>query len=338
MEIKKLLKELCESDGMGGLDGTLKTAEKYLSGFAEVRRSGGSLIGTINGDGQKTVLLDAHIDEIGMMVTGIDNGFLKVAAAGGIDHRILAAMRVRIHGKKTVAGVFCSVPPHLKKKDSAPPDFDSLYIDTGLGESASDVISVGDRVTFDQTFEELAGDAVTGKSLDNRAGVAALIRCAELLKDKALSCRVVILLSDMEELGGDGAKTEAFSLYPDEAVVVDVSFGNAPDIPPDKTGVLSDGPMIGVSPALSARVTDRLKNAAGALKMKYQTEVIGGKTSTNADVVAVTGSGIPCGLVSIPLRNMHTPAEIVCVGDIENTAELLAEYIAGCGGKGDKIC
>ena len=333
MEIKEVLRELCEAEGMGGLDAALNIAAKYLSDFAEVRRSGNSLIGTIRGVSEKTVMLDAHIDEIGMMVTNIDNGFVKVAAAGGIDYRMLAAMRVKIHGKKTVRGVFCSIPPHLRKKEAAAPDFDALYIDTGLGEKAGEYISVGDRVTFEQTFAELDGDNVTCKSLDNRAGVASLIRCAELLKERKLPCNVVVLLSDMEELGGDGARTETFSHCPDEAIVVDVSFGNAPDISPDKTGILSGGAMIGISPILSADVTNRLKNTAVTAGLKYQTEVIGGKTSTNADVVAVTKSGVPCGLVSIPLRNMHTPVEIVDVGDIECTARLLAEYIAGSGYK-----
>lgn len=326
MDLKKLLCELCEADGMGGLGGALSVAEKYLSEFSDVRRSGNSLIASIKGNGKRKILLDAHIDEIGMMVTSIDGSFVKVAAAGGIDYRMLAAMRVKIHGKSIVNGVFCSVPPHLTKDETSAPNFDELYIDTGL-KNASDIISIGDRVTFMQSFKELHNGYVTAKSLDNRSGVAALIYCAYLLKDKEIPCNVDILLSDMEELGGDGAKVEAYSIYPDEAIVVDVSFGNAPDIPNEKTGVMAGGTMIGVSPILSENITNKLINIAKNKGLEYQLEVIGGRTSTNADVVTVTRSGVPCALASIPLRNMHTPVEIVNMNDIETTAKILSEYI-----------
>lgn len=326
MELDCLLKELSEADGLGGLDGAIKVAERYLGEFAEVTRRGNSVIGFI-GSGDKTVLLDAHIDEIGMMVTNVQDGFVKVAPAGGIDPRILPATRVKIHGKETVNGVFCSVPPHLKKGDSEASAVDEQYIDTMLPEKAEELIPVGSRVTFCQSFAELKGGLVTGKSLDNRAGVASLIRCAELLSGKALNCRVAVLLSDMEELGFRGARVDSFELDPEFAVVVDVSFGNAPDIEAHKTGNLGEGPMIGISPILSEAVTADLKRLAEENNIPYQTEVMGGTTSTNADAVTVNRSGVKTGLVSIPLRNMHTPVEIIDTADVENTARLLAEYI-----------
>ncbi len=335
MDLKEVLARLSNADTVAGLDGALQIAQEYMAKFADTQVCNGSLIGKINGDGDYTVMLDAHIDQIGMVVTHIDNGFVKVAAVGGIDNRTLAAMRVKIHGKETVSGVFCSVPPHLSKGDSSVSPIDEMYIDTGLNEKAADIISVGDRVTFVQPFAEMIGSKVTGKSLDNRAGVSTLIRCAEILSEKKLPCNCVFLFSDKEEIGGMGAKVEAFSLNPDEAVVVDVSFGNAPDIPNYKTGNLGDGVMIGISPVLSQEVTNRLKAAAESINAKYQTEVMGGRTSTNADVIGVTRSGVKCGLVSIPLRNMHTPIEVVDMNDIENTAIVLAEYVmnTSCGRK-----
>ena len=326
MELEFLIKELSEADGAGGLDGAIKVAEKYLTKFASVTRRNNGVVGLI-GEGERLLLLDAHIDEIGMVVTDVDDGFLRVAPMGGIDPRILPATRVKIHGKETVSGVFCSVPPHLKRDESEVAPTDEQYIDTLLGDKAKEVIPVGSRVTFDQTLKALNGGLVTGKSLDNRAGVAALIRCAELLSAKKLNCRVAILLSDMEELGLRGARVDSFQLDPEEAVVVDVSFGNSPDIEEYKTGELGKGPMIGVSPVLSAEVTEKLQKLAEQKNIPCQTEVMGGTTSTNADVISVNRSGVKTGLVSIPLRNMHTPVEIIDVADVENTARLLAEYI-----------
>ncbi len=325
-DLKQILKELCEADGLGGLTDALKVAEKHLSKYAEVRREGNNLIGEIKGQNDYTVMLDAHIDEIGMVVTSVNNGFLRVANVGGIDRRMLSAMRATVHGKQPVRGVFCSTPPHLGKEDEVK-KFEDLYIDTGLGERAQDIISVGDRVTFEQSFAEMLGTCVTAKSLDNRAGCASLIRCAEALHGKNLPCSVVFLLSDAEEIGGMGAKTNAFSVFPDEAVAVDVSFGNAPDIEPEKTGTLGDGAMLGISPLLSKRVTEELKKTADKKGIKYQFEVMGSKTGTNADHVALTRSGVPTGLLSIPLRNMHTPTEVVDMNDIETVAQILAEYI-----------
>ncbi len=311
---------------MGGLFGALEVAEKYLREFSKVERYNGSLIATLGG-GEKTVLLDAHIDEIGMFVTSIKDGFISVAAAGGIDARMLPAMRVKIHGKKTVLGIFQSVPPHLSKGSDEVTPLENLYIDTGLGADAEDIISIGDRVTFDSSFIELNKGVVSAKALDNRASVAALIKVAEILKSRPLNVKVAILLSDKEEIGSDGAKTAAFYINPDEAIVVDVSFGNALGVVEEKSGVLGKGGMLGISPVLSREVTEELKRLAKEKNIPLQFEVMGSKTSTNADVVAVNREGVKCGLVSIPLRNMHTPSEIVDISDIEAVAELLAEYI-----------
>ncbi len=324
--VKSVLKNLSEADFIGGVGTAIDIAEKHLSKYCAVHREGNNLIGEIKGKLDYTVLLDAHIDQIGMVVTSVDGGFLKVAQAGGIDSRMLAGMRVTVYGKEIVGGVFCSTPPHLSKSDAVIKTED-MYIDIGVGDKAGDVISVGDRVVFSADFTELAGDKVTGKSLDDRAGCTALIKCAEMLSGKDLPCNVVFLLSDMEELGGMGAKTMSFGITPDVAVAVDVSFGNAPDISPDKTGVLGGGAMIGISPVLSTSVTNSLKEIANKNGIKHQFEVMGGKTSTNADKIVDTKCGVPTGLLSIPLRNMHTPVEVVDLNDIMSVAEVLANFV-----------
>lgn len=328
MELKNLLKDLCEADYIGSVGDALKVAESHLSKFCEVRRSRGNIIGKMCGKGDGALLLDAHIDEIGMMVVDVtDDGFVRVTAAGGIDYRMLAGMRVKIHAKETVLGVFCSIPPHLRGGDGKVLKLDELYIDTGLGDRAKDIISLGDRVTFKQTFSSLMKNCVTAKALDNRAGVATLISVAEKLQGKELPFDVYFLLSDQEETTTAGALTKSFEIEPRRAIVVDVTFGNAPDIAPDKCGVLGKGAMIGVSPSLDLDMCDELRAVAKDKNLPYQVEVMGGKTGTNADVIASVKGGIKCGLVSIPLRNMHTPVEVVDVSDIESASEIISEYI-----------
>lgn len=327
-----MLKELCSADSFAGIDDAAKVAEKYLSKYAKVSRHGGSVIAVTGRDEtKKTVMLEAHIDQIGMAVTSVENGFAAVAPIGGIDVRMLPAMRVKIYGKRTLDGVFCSMPPHLKDSSDSVPDFDSLYIDTGLGKAADELISVGDRVAFDDGFRKLHGSRVTARSLDDRAGCAAVIRVSQLLHGKELPVNVVFLLSDKEEIGGMGAKTATFSIDPDIAVAVDVSFGDQPGIEKEKTGTLGEGAMLGISPILSHKVTAALKRSAENAGVSLQTEVMGGKTSTDADCIALSRSGVACGLLSIPLRNMHTPVEIVDTDDIEAAARIMADFVmTGC--------
>ena len=331
MDIKNVLKNLCEADLLGGVGNALEVAEGYLSECADVRRSAYNIIGKMEGESSDAILLDSHIDEIGFMVVAVtDDGFLKVSASGGIDYRMLAGMRVKIFGKETVTGVFCSVPPHLKGGDKSVPKLDELYIDTGLGCRAKDMISIGDRVVFKQSFSSLEGDFVTAKALDNRAGVAVLLLVAEKLKGKKLPKDVYFLLSDQEETTEAGAMTKTFEIKPAEAIVVDVTFGNAPDIAKDKSGKLGLGAMIGISPALDVAMCDSLKALATEKGIPHQIEVMGRRTGTNADVMASVGSGVKCALVSVPLRNMHTPVEVINIKDIESAADIIVEYIL-CG-------
>ncbi len=331
MEIVDILKNLSDAVCAGEINEAERLAANYLGEYCEIRKArDGSVYGFMDFGRDKTLLLDAHIDEIAMTVISVsENGFLKVAKMGGIDPRILPAQRVKIWGKELVKGVFTSVPPHLRSGDSQL-SFDNLYIDTCLGKKAVDIIPVGSVVTFDVESRELAGGLFTGKSLDNRASVAVLIRTAEILSYNDLSeYNICFLLSREEELGLRGARTAAFDIKPDECIVVDVTFGNLPGIPSHKTGNLGDGPMIGISPIIPKEVSDGLNIAASFCECFIQYEIMGGSTSTNADVISISRSGVKTGLISIPLRNMHTPSEIISLADIESTARILAEYTLG---------
>lgn len=335
MDIKETLFALSEADCAGTEESAARIANELLSRFCETERFGHKVIGRMKGSG-KTLLLDAHIDEIAMTVTDIDdNGFLTVAPCGGIDLRILPARCVTVHGKRAVPAVFCSNPPHLGGEGKEYDDISKLKIDTMLGAKAKAVISPGDTVTFRTQPTALEGGRVTGKAFDNRVCVTCLLALAERLYGKELPMNVVFLFSDEEELGMRGAKTAAFDIRADEAIALDVSFGDGPGISAYECGKLDGGPMIGVSPVLDRRISSRLLALAEESGITYQTEAMGGRTGTNADVISVTRSGIATGLVSVPIRNMHTPVETVSLNDISSACDLLERYILSGGVSND---
>ncbi|MBC8570297.1 M42 family metallopeptidase [Zongyangia hominis] len=335
MDGKKLALTLAQCYGVSGDEqSAAHVAASYLKGWGEVRSDAlGNLICTLRApkDGGPHMMLCAHMDEIGMIVTHIlPDGFLRVAAVGGVDRRTLLASPVKVLGREKLDGVVCSIPPHLQRGDDAKkiPPMEEIAVDVGLSfEQAKEKISLGDRVVVCHSGAAMGEHCISSKALDNRAGCAAVIRAAELLKDEELTCGLSVVLSTREELACNGAKTGAFGLCPTHAIAVDVSFALTDDAPKEKCGELGKGPMIGVSPVLSREMSDGLIRCAKDRGLPYQLEVMAGPTSTDADVITLTGSGVRCGLLSIPLRYMHTPAELVDVRDIESCAALMAEYI-----------
>lgn len=334
IDFQTLLFSLSEAVGIGHQSAAAELAAEALAPYAEISRGPGlTVVGRIKGQSDYTILLDAHLDEIGMVVTAVDeNGFLKVGAAGGLDLRTLPARPVTVWGRRPVPAVFCSTPPHLAKGNESFDDIGKLPVDTGLGPVAREVVAPGDFVTFRQTPAELTAGRVTGKAFDDRASCACLIEVARRLSEAGpLPCSVVILLSDQEELGLRGAKTAGFRLQPDEAIAVDVSFGDGPGVAPHQCGKLGSGAMLGISPVLSPAITEKLRQTALKQGIPFQPEAVGGATSTNADALSLAGEGVPCGLLSIPLRNMHTPVEVVDRSDCESVCALLTAYVLSGG-------
>lgn len=326
-----LLKKLSDACGIGHISEATLVAKSELEKYAEVAPFGQTgLIAKINKGKDKTLLLDAHIDEVGFIVTGIlGEGFLRVTNVGGNDSRILPATTVTVHGKKKLTAVFASTPPHLSSGEAKASNIEDVLLDTGIKEIEK-YVSVGDLVTYKTDFCNLIGNKVSGKALDDRAGVFCLIELAKRIYSKDLSYNVIISVAEQEELGTRGAVTSAFATSPDEAIAIDVSFGDAPDIASHQCGKLGCGAMIGISPILSRNITDRLQNIAKEKNIPVQYEVMGSRTGTDADVISVSRSGVPTGLISIPLRNMHTPAEVIDTSDLESVIDILEEYI--CGG------
>ena len=337
--MKKLIFDLCSLSGVSGSEGEVsRYCADYLRRYTDDVSVdyNNNVIAIFGGKNSgKTFLLDAHIDRIGLIVTDItDDGFLKVAKVGGVDLRACLDSEVVVHGREKLGGVICCMPPHLSdgNEDKAP-KIDGLTIDLGLpAERVKELVSLGDLVSFVKEPAELLGDRVTATALDNRASVAALLKTAELISESEPQSRVIILLSCQEETFATGAKTVPFGFDIDECISVDVSFAAQPEISGQYSRIkLGKGPMLGISPVLDRKMFDKCRSLCEENGIEYQIEVIGGRTGTNADSIAVLKSGIRTMLVSIPEKYMHTQAETVSIGDIEATARLLAEYVKNGG-------
>ena len=329
-----MLKTLCTAPGVPGREEAARQAARALleaCGPCEETPLG-SLVCRVHPakDGSPHVLLNAHLDTIGMVVSYIDEeGFLRLGNCGGLDRSTLLAAQVEVDtAAGPLAGVVCTLPPHVETDDSQLPKIDQLAIDVGLsGPAAKERVRPGDRVRFLPFPGPLAGDTFTAAGLDDRAGCAAVILAAQKLAGQPLSCGLTVALSSLEETGGQGAATAAARLAPTHAVVVDVSFAASPGVPRPKCGVLGKGPMVGYAPILDAALSARLEQIAKEQQIPCQVEVMNGETGTDADGIAAAGAGVKCATVSIPLRYMHTPAEVVSLSDIRQTAELVAAWV-----------
>lgn len=335
MDIKNTLFALCRASSTGGDESftapkIIELLEEYMPAEADAL---GNITGENNGEGEN-ILLTAHLDSIGMIVTGIEkNGFIRVDKCGGVDIRTLAAHDVTIHGRESVFGVVTSTPPHLAKDNKSAADFDEMLIDTGIADDKiNDIISLGDRVTFRTPYNEMQGNNLSGAYFDDKAGICAILRCLEILKENNCKKKVSVLFATREETGSAGAIAGGFNTDAEKCIAVDVSFAKAKNTPGIITATLGGGTMIGIAPALDNGMSSALKAIAKQNNILYQTEIMGGATGTDADRIAVSKGGKRTALLSIPLKNMHTPVEIVNLDDIESTANLMAQYIMNNGG------
>ena len=332
MNIKELCFAICEKAGTSGdekvaAEYTKELLNKYMP--AEIDRLG-NVVGT-TGEGRIHILLDAHLDSIGLVVRGIDEkGFLLIDRVGGMDERVLTGAEVTVHGKSEIFGVICSVPPHLQKGDNKKEllNLKEMAVDIGYSKAeAEELVEIGDRITLRTHQAELLNNNISSCSLDDRSCIAVLLRALELTETKIPSLKLTVVFSAQEETGGSGAKTAAFSAMPDYAIAVDVGFGNDPYTEKTQTVDLSKGPSIGIAPILDREMMKELKAIAKEENIPYQHDVMSGRTGTNADHINITGGGVKTALLSLPLRYMHTGCEVVNTDDIENTAKLIAAYL-----------
>jgi endoglucanase len=334
MNIKETLKILCESIGVSGYEISASEAAKELlieyMPNAEIDKFGNVIGSIIHDEMLPLLLIDAHIDEIGMIVNFIDEkGFLKVGGVGGIDRRALPAAQVTVLGEKPLKGVICTLPPHVKKNENKTIKEEEISIDCGLNKmQAEKLISLGDRIIINTKFTELQNKKINARALDDRAGVCVILYALNLLKERKLKYNLIVTFSSQEEIGCRGAHISAYNINPDLAIAVDVSFGDYPKSAENKTWKLGDGVMIGIAPSLDRDMFKEMKNIAKEKNIMHQIEVMNTKTNSNADVIGTSKSGVKCALLSIPLRNMHTPAEVLQISDIEAAGHLIAEFTA----------
>ncbi len=283
------------------------------------------------------IMLAAHMDEVGLMVKTINkDGFLQFSKMGGIDDRILPAQKVVIHTKKTIyPGIIGSKPPHIQKEEERKKiiNLDDLFIDVGA-ENKEDAInrgiSIGDAVAFDVQYTKLGRDAVMGKAFDNRAGCAAMVETMKLLRKT--ECTVYAVGTVQEEVGLRGAATAAFGVDPDLALALDVTIaGDVPGVREYDTSVkIGKGPALIISDSgliTHPKILRWLQDTAEEEKITIQIEsgLVG---STDAARISITRQGIPSGTISIPTRYIHSPAGILSLKDLEESAKLAAAAIS----------
>lgn len=321
---------LTAPDGVSGReDRVVSVACELLKKFTDdIRITDGGSVTAVIKDGSPMVVLDAHSDQVGFVVTDIlDGGFLCFSEVGGIDARILPAQQVVIHGKKDIKGVICSVPPHLKSSGSKA-DTEDMYIDTGLDRSTAEkYISRGDTVSFFSPSARMIGSRMTGGALDDRCGMAAILIALEKTDIPALGCGLTVVFASQEEVGMRGAECSAYDTDADIAIAVDVSFGLAKGEKKQKCGIMGKGVMIGYSPTLDRGISEKLTGIAESLSIPYQVEVMSSRTGTNADKYSLSRGGARTSTLSVPLRYMHTPSETIDLRDVVSAAELISAYL-----------
>lgn len=332
--MEKLLKKLSEAHGIPGSEGEVRDIiEKELKKHCDIEVDRmGNLIAK-KGDGKKKAMLAAHMDEIGLMVKHIDDrGFIRFTPLGGFFDQTLVSQRVLIHTNKgRMSGVIGSKPPHLMKDDERKKgvEYRDMFIDAGFKgskEAAKAGVGIGDYITFDRCFRELKGGLVTGKAFDDRIGCLVLI---EVMKKIKTDYTVYGVGTVQEEVGLKGARTSAFRINPDFAIAVDViPTGDYPGIKEEESALKAgSGPVIEIADARGRglithpKIKDLLIKTAKKKKIKYQLSVGEGGT-TDATAIHLTREGVPSGVVSVPVRYIHSPVEVASMKDIKNAINL----------------
>jgi len=356
-ELLPFLKDLISAPGLSGYEDPAAKiiADKWRPFVDEISRGKlGSLHGLRRGTGQEprpSVMVSTHMDAIGLMVTGIKDGFLRVTRVGGVDARVLPGTAVTVfatgkstsgtggtgtgaNGRSPLPGVVAMPSPQLLPEEmrEGPVALENLFIDTGLlSGKVAELVRVGDVVAYAQPPVELNGETLSGHTLDNRASVAALTVCLEELQTRPHAWDVWAVASSQEEVGALGAAGSTFELHPTLALVVDVTFAKGPGAADWGTFPLGKGPTIVMGANMHPALHKAMKELADKLEIPYALEYALSHSGTDGWATQVAAEGIPTMLVGIPLRYMHTPVEVVAIKDIQRAGRLLAEFIARLG-------
>lgn len=272
----------------------------------------------------KKILLDAHFDEVGMIVSGIhEGGFLSVAFVGGIDCGILPAAEVKIYGEETIYGVICTTPPHLQKPGDAKknPEMKDLRIDTGYEkEELEKIVRIGTPVGFYNRGSELLNGRISGRGIDDKSCGAAIVAGVALADSENLEADVYFTFSVREEIGGEGPSLAAFRIKPDVAICADVGFARTPGTKDHETLEYGKGPGIILTSTCNRKLARRMMAIAKENEIPFGVTVEATDYGTNAALLHLAMEGVPCVSVGIPIGNMHTYNEALDIKDVENLA------------------
>jgi endoglucanase len=283
------------------------------------------------GDPRPSIVLAAHMDAIGLMVTRIEDGFLRITSIGGVDPRILPGLAVVVHGKEDLPGVVVMPPARLLPHGAGDGviDISHLFVDVGLLPSkVASLVHSGDLVSFGTEAIEMPGETVSGHSIDNRASVAALTLCLQELQAKSHTWDVWAVATVQEEVTLSGAATSAFQLRPDLAIAIDTTIAKGPDVNDWQSFALGKGPTLGHGPNIHPYLFKQFKELAERLEIPYAIEVLSSSSGTDGMAMQIVAEGIPNFVLSIPIRYMHTPVEMVVLKDIQRAGRLLSEFIS----------
>ena len=333
----ELLKELCDTPGVPGLEDEIaKIVQNNILNLCQSHEidAMGNNIFTVNKKIEKapTILVDAHMDEVGFLVSNIEsNGMIRVIALGGIDPKLFYGQRLTIWGKKTIEATVAAIPPHISNKSDAITQVEDCIIDTGLKDKdVLKFINIGDQITF-STNCEIGYDRVLSKALDDRVGLFVLIEAVKVLSKKKLNCNFTVSASVQEEMGLRGARIINSKVNPDFSIALEGTVSN------DLLGVpsykslanLDNGPEIRISDKYliaDRKLNSFIESIAKKKKIPYQLTAknAGG---TNSTAFQVTGNGSKATVLSVPVRYLHSPSSICKIKDIKNTISLLVEIV-----------
>lgn len=337
METKDFLRSLVNADGVSGYEaGIAELIEDVFLEFCDSveRDKLGNLIALKRGEGNNPrpkIMLAAHMDEIGLIVTKIDkDGFLRFTEVGGFDPRTLLAQEVTVHGRRKLPGIIGVKPPHIvspeESKKATP--MNEMFIDIGLPEKeARELVSVGDTITINRRFTEMQNNSAFAKAFDDRAGVAVLHTTMKQLSNLKHKADIFFVATVQEEITLGGAFVSTYGLIPDIGIAIDVGHGNFPGSAEYETIEMGKGPGISMGANIHPYVYKELIATAEAHKISHQKEIVPGASGTDAWAMQIVREGVATAVISIPLRYMHTSVETLVLDDIEETGRLLAHFL-----------
>ncbi len=340
MQIKDFLSSLSEASGISGYEAPVRelVRAEFARCASELRVDAmGNLIALARGERgpettQRSIMLAGHMDEIGLLVTKLEKGFLRFATVGGFDLRVLPGQEVVVHGQRDLPGIIGTRPPHVlsaQDREQIVP-LDKLFIDVGLpADELEKLVHAGDVITLQRQFSELSNNLVAGKALDDRAAVVCIASCLQHLSTMKHTWDVYAVATVQEEVGLKGALTSSYGIAPDIGIAIDVGHGNMLGVPEVDTVTVGGGPTLALGPNIHPLMYARLMETARANEIPFQSDPIPDRSGTDAWAMQIAREGVPTALISIPLRYMHTTVETLSLKDLDRTGRLLAYFVAG---------